>query len=130
MRKWKIWLTLVVISLSGVVIGALGMGFYLEKKIERILTGDTHVLVELAMKRLSHELELTPNQQQQLAPLLEEAAQKIDELRQQQRPEVEKILGQVVSRMQPHLKPQQQRKIAEIWLKFKAWRSPPVSIQP
>ena len=122
MQKWKIWLTLVVISLSGVVIGALGMGLYLEKKIELILNGDTHILVELAMKRLSHELGLTPNQQQQVAPLLEEAAQKLDELRQQQRPEVEKILGRAVSRMQSHLKPQQQQRLAEIWLKFKAWR--------
>ncbi len=122
MQKWKIWLTLGVIFLSGVVIGALGMGLYLEKKIERILSGDTHVLVELAMNRLSHELGLTPNQQQQLAPQLEEAAQKLDELRQQQRPEVEKILGEAVSRMQPHLKPQQQQRLSEIWLKFKAWR--------
>lgn len=130
MQKWKIWLTLVVIFLSGVVIGALGMGLYLEKKIERILSADTHVLVELAMNRLSHELGLTPNQQQQLAPLVEEAVQKFDELRQQQRPEVEKILGQAVSRMQPHLKPPQQQRLAEIWLEFKAWRSPPVSVQP
>lgn len=130
MQKWKIWLTLVVIFLSGVLIGAQGMGLYLGKKIERILSGDKHVIVELAMQRLSDELGLTQNQQQQVAPLVEEAVQKFDELRQQQRPEVEKILGQAVSRMQPHLKPLQQQRLAEIWLEFKAWRSPPVSVQP
>jgi hypothetical protein len=124
MQKWKTWLTLGVIFLSGVVIGALGMGFYLEKKIERILSGDTHVLVELAMNRLSHELGLTVNQQQQFAPLVEEAAHKLNKLRQQQRPKVEAILEQAITRTQPHLNPQQQQKLAEIWLKFKVWHDP------
>ena len=62
------------------------------------------------LERFKSELNLTPEQQQRVAAILEEKRSKIDTLRVQMRPKFEEIRNATQAEIRPFLTPEQQKK--------------------
>lgn len=110
--KWKVWLGLIALFLSGILVGVAGTGVVLKGSFERALTG-THrpMMGKMIMHRLSRELRLTEQQQVEVDKIVCDAERQLTEMRRKHRPEVEAIVEGAIGRMKPLLSPEQQKKL-------------------
>jgi hypothetical protein len=122
MKRWKLWLGVVVIFLSGVVVGALGTGMFVKHKIGMLRKGPRFVMEKLVLKKFTRELDLDAEQQQKIEQILNQTADELLVLHRQTFPEVRAILGRAVSHMKEHLSLEQQKKLDEIVEKAKSRR--------
>jgi hypothetical protein len=123
MHRWKIWLGLSVIFLSGVMIGTLGHRLYVKNKIDRMMCGDTGFIVNLIMSDLCRDLDLTREERQKVVPIIQEATQDLLKLRRDQRCQVDQILEHAVCENKKQLCFPKQQKLDELWTRFKAERA-------
>jgi len=120
MKRWKLWVGVVVIFLSGFVIGALGTGMFVKHKIGMFRKGPKFVMQELVLKKFIRELDLDAEQQQKIEEILNQTADELLVLHRETFPKVRAILGRTVSHMKEHLSPEQQEKLDEIVEKAKS----------
>jgi hypothetical protein len=115
MKRWKILAALLVIFLSGVVVGSLGTGIYIKKRIGMVTRGGPgHVMHKLFLKRLTHELDLDIEQQKKIEEILHQTAEELLVLHQQTRPRAHAILDRAVDRTKDYLSPEQAERLDEI----------------
>jgi len=125
MPKWKQWLAIGTIFLSGALIGALGARFYIKHLIEEALSGGPPARKELVMKRLRRELDLGPRQAEEIEVIVTGIQEDLLELRRRSQPQVRAILERGVKRMKSRLDPAQQRKLSELYEKLERFRRGP-----
>jgi hypothetical protein len=113
MEKWKIWLGLVVLFLSGVVVGGVGTGLYAKHQISQFFSGQRPVFKRVFVRRLVHGLDLSKDQRQQIDLVGEHAETQFLELRQESRGEVQAILDRAITEMKKHLSPLQRERLDE-----------------
>jgi hypothetical protein len=122
MSKWKIWVGLLVLFLSGVLIGSVGTRMYVRHKISGMFAKERPVIRDLFFRRLTRELDLSKEQRQEIEQIASRAAEKFHTLRGQHRGEAETILDQAVSEMRKYLSPEQQEQLERIRKRTKTWR--------
>ena len=60
MKKWKTWLVIAVVFVSGVIIGSGVAGLYMKHRIGGILHQGLPAMRKVIMQQLTAELNLTP----------------------------------------------------------------------
>jgi hypothetical protein len=114
MNKSRIWIGLLVLFVSGVLIGSVGTRIYIRHKISGIFAGERPVIRDLFFRRLTRQLDLTAKQRQELEEIAGSASEEFHNLHREHRDEAEAFLDSTVSEMKKHLSPEQQEQLDEI----------------
>jgi len=118
MSRMKLWGGLVVLFGAGILSGVVGTCFYHDYEREHRWERGPAGQHERIMKRLTHELSLSPAQQAELDPIVTRAQVAILTLRVAHQPEVEEILTRGIADLKPKLSPDQQMRLTEIYARL------------
>lgn len=123
MTKWKVWLIIAIVFASGIVIGSVGAQFYFKHTFRGILHQGPVAVRQVIMNKLTAELNLTKDQQEEIQDILEETQFQLQQLRARYHPEMEEIINKGVVTMKTRLTPEQQKKLDALYEKVKMrWR--------
>jgi hypothetical protein len=122
MSKWKIWVGLLVLFVSGVLIGTVGTRMYVRHKISHMYAKERPVIRDLFFRRLTRQLDLSEEQRQEIERIASRAAEEFHALRRQHRGEAEAILDEAVKEMRKYLSPEQQEQMERMRKRMKTWR--------
>ncbi len=115
MKGWKTFTGLLVIFISGILIGSALTGLYIRHqiraKVRALISGDNQVAAEIVMNRLSRYLQLTSKQRTAIEPLIENATAQAGAIRQKLRPQFERVYLQTANSMKPYLTKEQQQRL-------------------
>jgi uncharacterized protein YneF (UPF0154 family) len=115
-----------LILVSGIIIGA-GLTFFLTRKIETkpMRQGPEH-MSRRTVNRIVRELRLSPDQREQLSPIINEHMKAIDEIRSQARPKISKQLQdmneQILGILNEHQKELWQERVQQMQERFQRTR--------
>ena len=118
MKRWKLWMGILVIFLAGTCIGAVGTGLYVRHTVMNILSGGAPVMAELVSKRLASRLDLSDAQKVGVSQAIRETQLRLQELRRKNQPETERILSDGIARIKTELTPRQQAELDAIYARF------------
>ncbi len=119
MKTWKSWLVIAAVFVSGVIIGSAGTGLYMKNRIGGILHGGASAQRKAIMQKLTTELDLTGDQQDEIDEIVEETQLQLQQLRAQYRPQMENIINTGITTMRTKLSPEQQTKLDALYAKMK-----------
>ncbi len=111
-----------VIFVSGLVAGYFGARHLGDRGHLALLRGDGHRFVDMAMRRLSGELDLSDEQREKLRPIVTETAGKLAALRREQEPRIQAIIDASIESTKSVLTPEQFKKFEEIQERLKKRR--------
>ncbi len=113
MKKWKLFVGLILVFLVGVAAGSLGDRFLHKQRFER-MRKDPATRKAFFLKKLSRKLNLTEGQKRTFEPILDQVAKKSQEHRMRERAQMKEIITDGFSQMRRHLTPDQQKKLDEL----------------
>ena len=108
--RWKLILAFVLVFLAGATCGFF-TAFHVHHFFARM---DPGAMAEHMKQRLRAELKLTPEQMQQISPVIDRAASQLKTKREQTMRDVHAIFEQAHRDMQPFLTPEQRTKLEEL----------------
>ena len=117
MKKWKAWLVIAIVFVSGAVIGSAGTEFYFTHTVHGILHQGPASVKKVIMKKLTAELNLTNDQQEEVQDILEETQFQLERLRVRYDPQMEEIINNSVTTMKTRLTAEQQKKLDALYEK-------------
>jgi DNA-directed RNA polymerase specialized sigma24 family protein len=106
------------IFLLGAMAGALATGLVVKHRVETFHEKGPPPIKPLFMQRLSHHLELNPEQKIAVSEILEDNQQKLGELRKTYKPRMRQIFSDCFNRIQVQLTPIQQERFESLQEKF------------
>ena len=110
MKRWKLISGLLLVFVLGVLAGSLGTGVYLKDRFEH-LRKDPKARQAFIMRKLSKELELTPDQKIKVEKIVEQMGEKRREFFLKNRPEIKKIMDEGFAQIRKELNSDQQKKL-------------------
>ena len=110
--RWKVVLTLIAIFVAGGVTG--GFLTIRAMKYEMPRRSETPPGTAFAMDRWRARLHLTPEQDEKLSPIMQQADNELRNLRALDLREIEGILDRAQERMNPILRSDQQQRLRQI----------------
>jgi hypothetical protein len=117
MKRWKVWLGVAIIFVSGLVIGSLGtgvvVGLSVKRLVHRVSVGDTSIITRMVMIKMRRDLRLRRSQRRQIRPLVAAVVERISRLHQALRPKIEQEIARAVIAINRYLTPRQQRRFKE-----------------
>lgn len=119
MKKWKIWLGVLLIFAAGLCIGGVGTGLVLRHQVMALLDEGPPATQRLLTKRLTRKLDLSPQQQQQVAAKIAATQERILALRGRYQPEAAMIIEDGVRDIRQDLNPEQQKKLDRLYRKMR-----------
>ncbi len=122
MRHLKIIALALCIFVSGILVGAFGMRIYVQRAARDVLSGNSAFAERLVMSRLDAALDLTPEEEARVRPLVAEGAAKFAGLREKFIPEADAILDGAAKDMKKELTPEQGARLDALLKKFRAMR--------
>jgi hypothetical protein len=120
MNKSGYWMTGLGLFLMGAVTGALAMGAWFFNQGNPMARMERLGPAGFVMDRLSHELNLTEAQRQQIAPIVKDMMERGDALRKPCIEAEEKLFEEEQSRVSALLTPEQAARHAEMIARMKA----------
>ncbi|TKS63315.1 MAG: hypothetical protein EWM73_01584 [Nitrospira sp.] len=111
MVSGKVWGGLVVLFLAGALTGIAGTTLYHQYEQDHQGDRGSTAKHERIMKRLTHELALTPAQQADIEPMISRTHVAILQLRFAHQPEVEQVLTHGMAEIKATLSVEQQAKL-------------------
>lgn len=119
--RWKLISGLFLVFVLGILVGSLGTGFYVKHELypRAKKPGAKKAFI---MKKLSKELNLTPNQVSKIEPIVEQMIEKRRAYYGKVRPEMEKIMDQGFTQIKAELNQEQKKKLDELREKFRKRR--------
>ena len=108
--RWKLILAFVLVFLAGAACGFFG-AVHVHDFFARMDPGS---MAQHMKQRLRGELKLTPEQLQQISPIIERAASQLKTKREQTMRDVHEIFERAHRDMQPFLTPEQRTKLEEL----------------
>ena len=118
MVSGKLWGGLVVLFFAGALTGIAGATLYHQYEQEHQWERGSAAKHERIMKRLTHELALTPTQQADIEPIISRTHVEILQLRFSHQPEVEQALTQGMAEIKTKLSAKQQEELDELYAKL------------
>ncbi|MBP8645389.1 MAG: hypothetical protein KBH99_04620 [Syntrophobacteraceae bacterium] len=119
MKRWRLWVGLVILFLSGVLAGALGTVAFSEHLALKIL-GGKGPMVEHILTKLTRELNLTEQQRERVTGIVCRTHKELTALREKSRPERDEILRRSHEAMKAELTTRQQQKLDQFFEREKA----------
>lgn len=110
----KVVAGVLAIFLLGVIIGGLGAGIYLKRRVEQFAMKAPKDHTEIFMERLSRELALTGSQRPEVEKIVTNSTVEIRQLIQQSRIDFEKIIEHRNAELKAILTPEQYRKLEKM----------------
>jgi hypothetical protein len=107
----KMWIAMVVVFLSGGVVGFFGGQMYLHWRVERMLRRGPVALQEYMLRRMTLYLHPSVDQSRALNDVFGRVAQQVDLRREKGIAEEWTAIKQELQQMQPPLTPQQQQEL-------------------
>ena|SRR5437588_3257188 len=109
--RWKLILAFVLVFLAGIACGFFGAA-----RGARWMFGRPHhgSVAEHMKRHLRTELKLTPQQMEQISPVIDHAASQLEAKREQTMREVRQIFEETHSAITPFLTAEQQTKLSEL----------------
>jgi hypothetical protein len=123
MKKLKLWSGLLILFLSGVLVGGGATWIYWQCKMLGFLGGHERIAQKLIVRKLDHELLLTVAQKAQIEKIVHHTFGKLGELQKRYRPEREQIFDQGAASIRAVLSTGQQKKFDILLTKIKRLRS-------
>ena len=108
--RWKLILAFVLVFLAGAACGFFG-AVHVHDFFARMDAGS---MAQHMKQRLRAELKLTPEQMQQISPVIDRAASQLKTKREQTMRDVHEIFEQAHRDMQPFLTPEQRTRLEEL----------------
>jgi hypothetical protein len=128
MKAWKFRLGIVGVFALGVVVGAVGTGLTIHNRADGFGYSKPEQAITRILSRLKRELNLSDEQEKEVAPIVREAFAKMRMLRNRLTPEVEALIAESAQRIKPHLNAEQQRLLdihnAEVLRRWRQFASP------
>mgnify|MGYP006908257403 FL=1 len=122
MKKFKPWLVLLLVFFTGVGVGVFGTRLAVRKMV-REAAANPDLMRERIEKQLTHELDLTPEQQRQISETLVASQERIRLLRSEFHPRFLEIFDEAEAQIGEALTPEQREKFREYLQKKKPyWR--------
>jgi hypothetical protein len=121
-KRWNLVLGLVVLFLSGAVVGALGTAIYYKQTMGNTFGESQPAIRKLVMKKLVRELDLTETQRVRVEEKVGEVQAELWEFRKQHQREIEAILARGIAQMKPELSADQQQKLDALFERLKQHR--------
>ena len=118
MTPGKLWGALVVLFCAGALMGIAGTTLYHQYEQEQQWDRGPAAKHERIMKRLTHELALTPAQQTDIEPIISRTHVEILQLRFSHQPEVEQALTQGMAEIKTKLSAKQQEELDGLYAKL------------
>jgi hypothetical protein len=118
MTPGKLWGGLVVLFFAGALTGIAGATLYHQYEQEYRWERGPAAKHERIMKRLTHDLALTPPQQADIEPIVRRTHVEILRLRFLLQPEVEQALLQGMAEIKTKLSVEQQEELDELYIKL------------
>ena len=109
MKRWKLISGLLLVFVLGVLVGSFGTRIYLKDRFEHIRK-DPKARQAFIMRKLSKELELTPEQKIKVEKIVEQLGEKRREFFLKNRPEIKKIMDEGFAQIKKELNNDQQKK--------------------
>lgn len=104
--------------MSGLVLGVAGTGLYvrheIRSQINSIMSGDVQTVTGFVMTHLGRALELKPEQEAKIRPIVKEGVREVRVLRAELRPRFEAIYLGKAGELKAHLTPPQIAKLDSI----------------
>ena len=122
MAKIKFFAGLTLIFLLGALAGAFGTGYYIKEHMEEFLEGGPPK--EKIMQKLTRDLDLTPEQQKKIEPILEETHEKFSALRRKSLPDMKKIREDSFALIRNILNEDQRKKLKDLEDRLNKHRPP------
>ena len=119
MKTWKTWLVIAAVFFSGVIIGSAVGGLYMKHRIGGLLHGGLPAMRKVIMHKLTTELKLTADQQEEIDEIVEETQLQLQQLRAQYRPQMEAIVNTGITTIKTRLSAEQQKKLDALYVKVK-----------
>ena len=114
MNRFKLATGIVLIFALGVLCGVLGSGMYFKNRVEHFQEAGPHARKEMLMQRLTHQLNLTPQQQEKIAAIFDDMREQLFKLRKEMKPGHERIREHGHARIKAILSPEQQKQFDEM----------------
>jgi Spy/CpxP family protein refolding chaperone len=113
MKKWKLIIGLALVFLLGVLAGSMGTGLYL-KHLFPHPKGDPSQLRAFMLKRFSQRLDLTEEQRDHFASIMDQVGEQLEEHFRKTHSEIGDIIEPGFSRMKEVLNPDQKERFDEL----------------
>lgn len=123
MNRAKLWTGLLVLFLSGILMGAAGAWIMVERKAMDSVTRSKERAPGVIVERLDRELELNEAQKRRITEIVSQTQEEIRELRRRMRPEMDRIIQDSRERMKEELTPQQQERLDELFERLEERRA-------
>jgi len=121
MKKWKLFIGLVLVFLLGVLLGSFGTGVYIKHHFIHPRKNPSEMRAFL-LKKFSNKLDLTEAQKNEFTRLIDQVGDKLEDHFRKTHSEIGKIIDQGSSQMRKALSPDQQKKFDELIEKFERHR--------
>ena len=110
MKRWKLVLGLLLVFVLGILAGAFGTRIYLKDRFAHFRK-DPKARQAFIMRKLSKELELTPEQKIKVEKIVAQVGEKRREFFLKNRPEIKKIMDEGFAQIRQELNNDQQKKL-------------------
>lgn len=121
MKRWKLVSGLLLVFVLGVLAGAFGTRIYLKDRFAHFRK-DPKARQAFIMRKLSKELELTPDQKIKVEKIVEQVGEKRREFFLKNRPEIKRIMDEGFAQIKKELNNDQQKKLDELREEFEKRR--------
>jgi Spy/CpxP family protein refolding chaperone len=126
--RWRITLGLLLVFFAGMATGVFAGAWHAHQAFAR---GHDDRLAERMRARLTRDLNLTPDQLQQVGPILDDTARRLQEIRAESGRRVSETLKQSHEQLATHLTPEQREELRDIEQQHRRfWRRGPRPPRP
>lgn len=119
MSRLKLWSGIILIFVTGVLIGSLVTGSLVKHRIVKFRERGPEARKTFLLNKLARELNLTEKQRIKIEQIMDQTHEKLFQLREKHRPEFHQIREQSIELMKKELNEEQKQKLDEIRQKFK-----------
>ena len=107
MIRWKFWTIIIIIFITGGLLGSAGTALYIRNVVSGIVRGDSQALTGFIIGKLSWKLDLTDQQEIRAEEIVRVGQEEWMEVRRQFAPRVREIIGKTVEELKMILSPEQ-----------------------
>ena len=114
MKSWQVWAGILVIFLSGIVIGIVGSAAFFKHEILVHVQEGPPAMRRFVVNVLTRELDLNEEQTEKITPIITDAQKEMLKIRASVQPQVKDLIGKTIEQLDPVLTPEQQTKLHQM----------------